>query len=121
VILDHVPDRANLVVVARPAADSDLLGDVDLDAFDQGSIPHRLEDRVTEPEGEGVLDRVLRQVVIDAEDLLFTKRLSQPVVDLAGAGKVVAERLLDHDAALRTTFAVRQAGSGQRGDDWYEG
>jgi hypothetical protein len=33
------------------------------------AVPDRLEDAVGEPKGEDVLDRLLAQIMIDAEDL----------------------------------------------------
>ena len=56
-----------------------------------------LEDRVAEPEGEEVLHRVLAEVMIDPVDLVGPQELAEVAVELAGAGEIVAERLLDHD------------------------
>ena len=53
--------------------------------------------RVREPEGEDVLDGLLAQIVIDPVDLLLSERLMHDLGQLAGAGEVIAERLLDHD------------------------
>ena len=67
-VLDHVPGRADPVVVPGPAADADVLGHRDLDVVHVAAVPDRLEQRVGEPQREDVLDRLLAQVVVDAED-----------------------------------------------------
>ena len=69
VVLDEVAQRAGVVVVARARADPDVLGRGDLDVVDVVAVPHRLEQPVGEPERHHVLDGLLAQVVVDAEDL----------------------------------------------------
>ena len=63
------------------------------------SIPQRLEDGVVEAEAEQVLHGLLPEVVVDPEDLVLVQLVVQGVVELARAREVVAEGLLDHDAA----------------------
>ena len=62
---------------------------------DELAVPDRLEDAVREPQREHVLDRLLAEVVVDAEDLALLEVLLQLRVQLARRGEVVAERLLD--------------------------
>ena len=69
VVLDQVAQRAGLVVVAGAGADADVLGGRDLDAVDVVAVPQRLEHAVGEAERQHVLDRLLAEVVVDAEDL----------------------------------------------------
>ena len=76
VVLDQVAQRARLVVVAGAAADADVLGGGDLDVVDVVAVPDRLEHRVREPEGQQVLDGLLAQVVVDAEDLALVETAS---------------------------------------------
>ena len=82
VVLHEVAQRAGAVVVARAAADADVLGRGDLDVVDVVAVPERLEEPVGEAERQDVLDRLLAEVVVDAEDLaarrrpLRTRRLS---------------------------------------------
>ena len=70
VVLQHVAGRAGLVVEAGPAADADVLGHGDLHRVDEVAVPHRLEQLVGEAQRQEVLDRLLAQVVVDAEDVL---------------------------------------------------
>ena len=51
------------------------LGHRDLHVVDVAAVPDRLEDPVAEPEDEQVLDGLLAQVVVDAEDLRSRKTL----------------------------------------------
>jgi hypothetical protein len=61
-----------------------------------GSTPARSS--VGEPEDEHVLHRLLPEKVIDPVDLILAERSAQAAIQLAGAGSIVAERLLDHQA-----------------------
>ena len=120
VVLDHVADRAGGVVVAAPAAGhADLLGHRDLHRRDVPAVPDRLEDRVAEPQGQDVLDRLLAEVVVDPVDLVLVEDPRDVAVQRAGAGEVVAERLLDDDAAPGALLVRRvdQAGLAELLDD----
>ena len=69
VVLDDVAQHPGLLVErpARPHAHG--LGGGDLDVVHVLPRPQRLEDAVREPEHQDVLDRLLAQVVVDAEGL----------------------------------------------------
>ena len=67
--LDHVAQRAGLLVVGRAVLDAERLGHGDLDVIDIMPVPDRLEEDVGEAEGEDVLDRLFAEVVIDPVDL----------------------------------------------------
>ena len=99
VVLDHVTRGSDAVVVAGPPADADVLGHGDLDVIDVVAVPHRLEHRVAETEGEDVLDGLLAEVVVDAEHRLRREHVGHHVVEHTGTGQVVAERLLHHHPA----------------------
>ena len=97
VVLQHVAGGAGGVVEAGPGADADVLGHGDLHRVDVLGVPHRLEQGVGEAQRQDVLDRLLAQVVVDAEDVLRGEHVVDQVVELLGRGQVVAERLLHHD------------------------
>jgi hypothetical protein len=59
VVLDDVAGGADAVVVARAAADADVLGHGDLHVVDVVGVPDRLEHLVGEPERQHVLHRSL--------------------------------------------------------------
>ena len=100
VVLHHVAQRAGVVVVVAAAADADGLGDGDLDVVDPARVPQRLEEGVGEAGDEEVLDALLAEVVVDPEDLRLVEDPADGVVDGAGGGEVVADRLLDDDAGV---------------------
>src|SRR3984893_19084472 len=102
-------------MVTSPLADVDLFGRRDLDALDHGPVPDRLEERVADPEGKHVLNRVLGQVVVDAKDLAFVEERLQLLVQGSGAAGVLAERLLDHDAPVLAPAG--EPGVGESGQD----
>ena len=82
-VLDDVAQRPRLVVVGPTKLNSDLLSRRDLHRIDQVAVPDRLEDRVGEPEGEDVLDRLLAQVVVDPVDGVFVEDFLHDLVELA--------------------------------------
>ena len=117
---DHVPERAGALVEAGPALDRELLGHVDLNVVDVVAVPDRLEHAVREPEREDVLDRLLAQEVVDAEDVALGKRRVEDAVQLAGGLEVGAERLLDDHARAAREAARRELlddGLERRGGD----
>jgi len=119
VVLEHVPEHPCLVVVAGAVADADRFRRADEDRTDVLPVPDRLEDRVGEAQHDHVLDRLLGQVVIDAENLMLLEAVVQGRIQAPGRGKVVAEGLLHHHAhpAEPAPALARQAGGAQaRGD-----
>ena len=112
VVLDDVAPRADGVVVAGARADPDVLGHGDLHVVDVALVPQRLEDRVGEAQGEDVLDRLLAQVVVDAEDVVGAHDPPHQGVQLGRAGPVVAEGLLNDHAPPGPRGLVDQPGGG---------
>ena len=98
VVLADVAQRARRVVEVAAAVDAAVLGDGDLDRLDRAAVPERLEDAVDEAQDEQVLRRLLAEVVVDPQQLLLVEVLVQRGAQLARAGEVLAERLLDHQA-----------------------
>ena len=115
-VLDDVTGRADAVVVARPAADPDVLRHRDLHVVDEAAVPDRLVERVGEAQREDVLDRLLAQVVVDPEHRLGREDLVHDRVQLLRRFQVAAERLLDDDPPPRRVPARGgRAGVGQPG------
>ena len=77
-------------------------------------VPDRLQESVCEAEVEQVLDGLLAQVVVDAEDLLLGEDRVKRRVQLPRAGQVLPERLLDDDARAGCAAAppARKASAG---------
>ena len=69
----------------------------------------RFEQRVAEAQCDQVLHRLLAQIVIDAEDLLFLEDRTDQLVDGVGGGAVLPQRLLQHD----TRFGRDELGAAQ--------
>ena len=109
--LDHVDQRAGLVVVAGAALEPERLLDDDLDVLDVLGREQRLEDPVREPQPDQVEDRRLAEEVVDPEHLLLGHHRLQQPVERAGAARVVAERLLEreHDARRQRHLRERRA------------
>ena len=77
-------------------------------------VPQRLEQRVGEAQRQDVLDRLLAQVVVDAEHVLRGEHVVDERVELLGRLEVVAERLLHHHPAPAAgLLVVGHAGAGQ--------
>jgi hypothetical protein len=75
------------VVEAAAALDADRLAHRDLHAAHVVAVPHRLEQGVREAEHQQVLDALLAEVVVDAEDALLGEHAVQGVVQLLRAGE----------------------------------
>ena len=100
-VLDDVPDDADLLIERAAGLDADVLGHRDLDVVDEARVPDRLEEGVAEAEIEDVLDGLLGQVMVDAEDLLLVEGGQDlPVEGLRGL-EVLPERLFDDELGLR--------------------
>jgi len=112
----HVAQRAGRVVIIAAAADGERFGDRNLDVVDVIAIPDRLKKPVGKAQDHDVLHRLLAEVVIDAEDLVFVENAEELLIERMRARKVGAERLFDDDAPPRAvTRAIgavlpRQAG-----------
>ena len=105
-VLDEVAQRARSLVVTGASADPEILGGGDLDVVDEVAIPHRLKQRVGEPQRQQVLDCLLAEVVVDPEDLRFVEDLEHVAIELPRGREVVAERLLDHNPGLRLVRTI---------------
>ena len=105
-VLDHVAQRAGVVVVGGATADAEVLCDGDLDVVDRGAVPQRLEDPVREAEHEQVLHRLLAEVVVDAEHLSLVERRRDAGVQLARGREIVPEGLLDQQPGRRVCPAA---------------
>ncbi len=116
VVLEDVAAGTGLLVEGAAGAHAEVLGHGDLDVVDVAPVPDRLEDAVGEAEDQQVADGVLAQVVVDAIDLRLIERLHDRVVQRVARVEVVAERLLDDDAAPGA-LRVGQAGSTEVGHD----
>ena len=71
VVLDHITNGAGLLGEATTALDAEALGHRDLHALDIVSVPERFEESVREAEDQKVLDRLLPEIMVDAEDARF--------------------------------------------------
>ncbi len=100
VVLDHVADRAGLVVERPSALHAEVLGHRDLHALDVVAVPDRLQERVGEAEEEHVVHLLLPEVVVDPEDRALRELRGENPVQLHGRREVGSERLLDDDARV---------------------
>src|SRR4029450_13693341 len=98
-------DRARLLVVTRTSFDPKRLGDGDLHVVDELPVPDRLEDALCKAQCENVLNGLLAEVVVDAEDLALVEVLLDDLLQFERAREIVAEWLLDD----QTCPALRRA------------
>ncbi|KKL15926.1 hypothetical protein LCGC14_2500720, partial [marine sediment metagenome] len=103
VVLEHVAEDADAVVVSGTVTDRDLLGRGDLYVIDVVAVPDRLENTVGESKDQHVLHGLLAQVVIDAIDLVLVEDLVYGAVEFSGAFEIGAERFF-HDQTARAEF-----------------
>ena len=96
-VLQHVADGARLVVERAAVLHAETFRHGDLDAAHIGAVPDRLVDRVGEARVEDVLHRLLAEIMVDAEDVLFGEILVEDARERIRRRPVAAERLLDHE------------------------
>ena len=99
VVLHDIAQCADLVVERAAVLDAEVLGHGDLDRLDILPPPQRLEPGVGEAHIFDVLDGLLAQVVVDAQDLILANDRQQSVIELNGGVEAGAERLLDRHSA----------------------
>ena len=113
----HVAQRAGRVVIAAAAADGERFRDRDLHMVDMVAIPDRLEQSVGEAQHHDVLHRLLAEIMVDAENLVFFENAEQLLIERARGGEIGAERLLDDDAPPGAVVFARQAGFAEMAAD----
>jgi hypothetical protein len=80
---------------------------------DIAAVPHGLEDAVGKPENQNVLNGLFSQVMIDTVDLIVADYGEKRRIQGARRFEIVAERLLDDDAAPMTVRFIEQAAGRQ--------
>ena len=99
-ILNHVPDGADLFVKRAPALNAKIFRHRDLDAFDMMTVPERFKHGVGKAEEQHVIHRRLAQIMINSKDGRLIESFEQDVIEGLGRGKVAAERLLNDHAGI---------------------
>ena len=92
-ILHHVADRAGLIVKCAAALHAEILRHRDLHALDVLAIPERLEHRVGEAEEQHVVDGLLSEVMVNAEDALLVERFEQNPVEPLRRGEIACRKV----------------------------
>ena len=87
-VLDHVSQRSGLVVVPAAVADTQALGDRDLDMVYVAPVPDRFEDAVGEAKDEDVLNCFFAKVVVDSVDGILRARLAADTAFLYEAQQI---------------------------------
>ena len=108
VVLDHVADRADVVVEPPPALDTEGLSHGDLDPANVVPIPHGFEHGVGETEDHEVLDRFLAEEVVDPVHAFLAEVSMHDVVQGIGGGGIAPEWLLEHDPPRNVEACVRE-------------
>ncbi len=98
VVLDHVADGAGLIIKGAPALDAEIFRHGDLHAFDMIAVPERLQNGIGEAEEDHVMNRLLPQVMIDAENRFLVESREQDAIERQCRNEVVSERFFDDDA-----------------------
>ena len=105
-VLDHVPNGACFFVVTAARTHAQLLGHGDLDMVDALAVPQPLPDRIGKPEGQDVLNCLLTQIMVDAEDLLLMGEAGQFQIQRLRCLQIMSEGLL-HNDSLRSHTGLR--------------
>src|SRR6267142_6421206 len=98
-ILDHVTDRAGLIVERSSALNSEVFRHGNLHALDLIAVPERLQQRVLEAEENHIMHRPLAQIMIDAEDVLLVEIAKQNLVKRLRRCEVVTKGFFNDDTS----------------------
>jgi hypothetical protein len=98
VVLHHVAQRADAVIIGNAALQPDRLRHGDLHMLDGARVPQRLEQHVAKAQRQQVLYRFLAEIMVDPENPLLREQRADRVIDRLRGGKVVADRLFHGDA-----------------------
>jgi hypothetical protein len=108
-VLQHVLERPDAVVVAGPTFQRECLVPDDVHLSDVLAVPGGLENTVGQPGAENVLNGRHGQEVVDPVHRVLRDDLSQQQVQLGSLLQVLTEGLFQHDRA-----ALRKPGTVQR-------
>ena len=97
-VLEHVPQYSGLVIISSSVFDAECFGGRYLDMIYMVSVPKRFKNRVGKPEKEYILDGFFPEVMIDTEDLVFSKMSDNYPVQLFRGFQVPSEGLFYYDA-----------------------
>src|SRR5262245_65172596 len=98
-VLQHVLERSDAIVVAGSTFEGQRLVPDDVDPGDMATVPDRLNNAVGEPRAQDVLDSCHRKEVVDAENRLLGIEPGQKAIERDRSTQVFAEWLLQHDDA----------------------
>src|SRR5580692_11667840 len=107
-ILNHVADRAGLIIESAPTLDPESFRHGDLDGFDMLTVPDRLQGRVCKAEEKHIMDRLLPKIMIDAKDRFLIKSAKKNPVEFPGRGEVPAKGFFDNNASAFVAIRFRQ-------------
>lgn len=94
-VLHDITDDAKLIEVTSTTLGAKWFLEGDLDVIDVIAVPSCVEERVAESENEDVLDHLLSEVVINAEDLLLLPVWCESRLKISRALQVLTKWLLD--------------------------
>ena len=99
-VLHHVLERADVVVVAGSPLQRERLVPDDLDLVDVSAVPDRLEHAVGQACSEHVLHGRHREEVIDAKHVALVHQLREKAIERRRAVEVLSKRLLEDHLAV---------------------
>ena len=97
-VLEHIAQRARLLIIPAPMLHAQCFRCRDLNMIYVAAVPDGFDDSVGEAEGQDVLYRLFAQIVVYAIDLLFLEDLMDAIVQVLRGGQIAPERLFDDDA-----------------------
>src|SRR5579871_5623011 len=108
-ILEDIADGADVFVESASAAYAEPFRHRDLHAVDVCGVPDRLQKRVSEPEVQEVLYRLLPEKMIDTVHSQLGERFVEGRVQSLRGRKVTPERFFHDDTGLRRTSRLCEA------------
>ena len=94
-VLHNIANDTKLVKVSSSAFRPKWFLESNLNVIDMVPVPGSTQERVSKTQDQNILDHLLAQVVVDAEQLILFPIRLEGLLELAGASEVFAEGLLN--------------------------
>ena len=100
VVLQHVAELADLVVVRKTTINTHGLGNRDLNMINAGVIPLCIDKSIGKTQGQQVLHCFFAKIMIDSINPFFFEVLSNGLVHFFAAVEVSTDGLFEHDPRI---------------------
>ena len=96
-VLKHVSQYPGMIIVSSPMLHTEGLRSGYIDMIDVRAVPEWFENRIAKSKYQDILNRLFRQIMIDAVDLAFLEAFVEPPIELNSRAQIPTKGIFDHD------------------------